>query len=71
MWRGGEWVAVARYDFAHGEPHLDVILRGGKKRKKWLIGKSAEEVVTEAIDDLKGNWGTYLKESGHENDEEE
>lgn len=55
---------VARYDTAHGAPHLDILGRGGNlERKIWLDVDSFEDALTLAIDDFKRNYESYLKKS--------
>ena len=54
---------VARYDTAHGVPHLDVNgRRQGQIRKEWRSGLSPEQVLTIAIQDFKQNYESYLAE---------
>ena len=53
---------VARYDTAHGAPHLDILGPGGSlKQKIWLDVESFEEALTLAIEDFKRNYESYLK----------
>ena len=41
-----EWVAVIRYDSAHGKPHVDTIDRWGREvDKKWLEGTTNESLT--------------------------
>ena len=55
---------VARYDTAHGAPHLDILGPGGVlKQKVWLDVGSFEEALTLAIEDFKQNYERYLKKS--------
>ncbi len=54
---------VARYDTAHGLPHLDVNgRRKGQTRKEWRAGLRPEQVLTAAIQDFKQNYENYLAE---------
>lgn len=47
---------VARYDTAHGCPHLDIVDREGRLlEKKWLLGMSFDEGLRFAIVDFKSN----------------
>ncbi len=56
-------VNVARYDTAHGTPHLDVNgRRGGQIRKEWLSGVKPEKVLSDAISDFKQNYEKYVEE---------
>lgn len=55
---------VARYDTAHGAPHLDILGPGGVlKQKVWLDMDSFEEALTLAIEDFKQNYEKYIKKS--------
>lgn len=54
---------VARYDTAHGTPHLDVNgRRKGQLRKEWRAGFSPEQVLTTAIQDFRQNYESYIAE---------
>jgi len=51
---------AVRYDSAHGQPHRDIMDRRGRViDKKWIAGKTYNDIVNEAIADLKANWSTY------------
>lgn len=53
---------VARYDTAHGCPHLDLVDHQGRLlEKKWLLGMSLAEALRFAIDDFKFNYASYIK----------
>jgi hypothetical protein len=55
---------LARYDTAHGLPHLDLLGQDGKlKEKRWLQGVSFEQALTAAIEDFKENHEKYLGQS--------
>src|SRR2546422_46806 len=60
IWKGHAWDAVARYDCAHGQPHLDILMKTGPKDKIFLSGRTLKEIVDNAIDDFKANWQDYL-----------
>jgi hypothetical protein len=52
---------IARYDTAHGCPHLDLVNTHGKLlEKKWLLGMTLEEALRYAIDDFKANHESYV-----------
>ena len=52
---------VARYDTAHGKPHLDLLSRSGRVReKRWLDIDDFETALTHAIEDFKLNHEKYL-----------
>jgi len=56
----GGWLAVVRYDNAHGRPHRDVMDRSGKQiEKTWLLG-TANEILTFSINDVTNHWERYL-----------
>ena len=58
---GGE--AAARYDTAHGKPHLDLLGRSGRVReKRWLDIDDFETALTHAIEDFKLNYEKYIGE---------
>lgn len=53
--------SVARYDTAHGLPHLDrVNCRGNLVQKQWLLGMSFANALSYAINDFKQNHETYI-----------
>lgn len=53
---------VARYDTAHGCPHLDVVDQQGRLlEKKWLLGMSLAEALRFAINDFRLNYASYIK----------
>ena len=61
-----EWLGVVRYNYAHGTPHKDFLYRDGRKFKEWFSQKTLEQVVNDAITDLKANWMGYLLRCGYE-----
>ena len=53
---------VARYDTAHGAPHLDALgKQSGLLRKTWYIDASADAVLRWAIDDFKSHHEDYIR----------
>jgi hypothetical protein len=66
IWTQGRWQAVARYDCAHGYPHLDLLPRQGAREKIKLGGSTLDEIVNNAIDDFKLNWQEYLRRYGYD-----
>ncbi len=53
---------VARYDTAHGAPHLDVLgKQSGLLRKTWYIDASLDAVLRWAIDDFKSHYEDYIR----------
>jgi hypothetical protein len=57
------WKPIARYNFAHGRPHRDLIVRG-KTIKTWLEG-SLGDIFTYARVDIRSHWKQYLEECGY------
>ncbi len=54
----------ARYDTAHGLPHLDLLTRDGKlKEKRWIEGLTFEQSLNAAIEDFKQNYEKYLDQN--------
>ncbi len=54
---------VARYDTAHGLPHLDILdADENLVEKRWLRDMSFEDALTLAIYDFKMNHENYLHE---------
>lgn len=54
-----KWVAVIRYDTAHGFAHKDVLRPDGKVIKIRLAESDYNRAMTFAIQDLKSNWARY------------
>lgn len=55
--------SVARYDTAHGCPHLDLVdVRGRLREKRWLLGMSLEDALQYAISEFKENYEHYLED---------
>lgn len=70
VWERNEWHPVARYDCAHDQPHIDLVLKGGRQEKKFMETGDLKEVVNNAINDFKENWQNYLRRSGYGQEEE-
>jgi hypothetical protein len=59
---GHEW-NVARWDTAHGEPHLDVMgRRRGLLSKTWYVDAPADIVLRRAVDDFKRHYESYIRD---------
>lgn len=54
-----EWVAIVRYDTAHGFAHRDVMHPGRRPEKTQLHLRDFGEAYTFAVYDLKANWRRY------------
>ena len=60
---GEEEYDAARYDTAHGKPHLDLLGCSGRVRqKRWLDIDDLETALTHAIEDFKLNYEKYIGE---------
>jgi hypothetical protein len=58
----GEVEVVARYDTAHGLPHLDQLKQGGRLiEKTWLPHLDFNEAYEYALAEFKANHGYYLQ----------
>jgi hypothetical protein len=55
----GNWLAVVRYDTAHGKAHRDIIHPSGEQTKDWFEGYSVAEVLTIGQSDIMENWSSY------------
>ena len=55
----GKWVAVVRYDCAHGFLHRDVMFPNGDKEKQVIDFDNLEMALTYAEQDFKDRWGFY------------
>lgn len=53
------WVAIVRYDCAHGFFHRDVIMPNGDKEKKSIEIDSLNNASKYAEQDLKDRWEWY------------
>ena len=63
--RNGVDTHVARYDTAHGMPHLDLVsLSGHLRSKKMLPHLSFDKAMTQAIEDFKRNYEKYIRAQG-------
>lgn len=55
-----EWLAVVRYDNAHGRPHLDILDRWGREKQKYWLSETTNDVLTEGMIDIRQHWKEYL-----------
>ncbi|MDR3189535.1 MAG: hypothetical protein LBT94_10245 [Prevotellaceae bacterium] len=55
----GQWVAIVRYDCAHGFFHRDVLLPNGDKEKQSIEMDSLKSAAQYAEQDLKDRWEWY------------
>lgn len=62
--RADEERDLARYDTAHGLPHLDLLTREGKLReKRWIEELTFEQSLNAAIEDFEQNCEKYLDQN--------
>jgi hypothetical protein len=54
-----EWIAIVRYDLAHGFFHRDVMLPTGEKEKQSINITNLEDALNYAQQDLKDRWEFY------------
>jgi hypothetical protein len=54
-----EWVAIVRYDLAHGFFHRDVMTPKGEKEKQSISITNLEDALNYAQQDLKDRWEFY------------
>jgi hypothetical protein len=53
---------VARYDTAHGTPHLDLLgKRRGLLAKTWYVNTRMDVVLRKAVDDFKSQYEEYIR----------
>lgn len=57
----GQWLAVVRYDTAHGQPHTDVIRPDGTQEKRLLHFPNFNDAFSYAEEDIKANWELYRR----------
>jgi len=55
----GEWMAIVRYDCAHGFFHRDILLPNGDKEKQTIEIETLKIASQYAEQDLKDRWEWY------------
>ncbi|RLD03315.1 MAG: hypothetical protein DRI32_07525 [Chloroflexi bacterium] len=55
----GDWIAILRYDTAHGFPHRDLIHPDGSQTKEQFPHYSRKDVLTLGQQDIRRNWRDY------------
>ena len=55
----GEWIAIVRYDMAHGYLHRDLILPDGTREKRAIRYASLADALTQALDYVQKHWEFY------------
>ena len=62
-WIEGAHRPAARYDSAHGTPHLDLLGWSGETvEKRWRPAPTLKEAFARDKDDLDANWATYREQ---------
>jgi hypothetical protein len=56
---GGKWIAIVRYDCAHGFLHRDIMHPNGDKEKQVIDFDNLEMALTYAEQDFKDRWEFY------------
>jgi hypothetical protein len=57
-----KWIAIVRYDLAHGFFHRDVMLPNGEKEKQSINITNLEDALNYAQQDLKDRWEFYKEQ---------
>ncbi len=57
----GKWIAIVRYDCAHGYLHRDIIYPNRDKEKQVIEFDNLEMALTYAEQDFKDRWEFYKK----------
>lgn len=55
----GEWIAIVRYDMAHGYLHRDLMNPDGTREKRAVRYTSLAEALTQALDYVQTHWEFY------------
>ena len=55
----GKWIAILRYDCAHGFFHRDVLFQKGEKEKQSISIVTLEDALNYAEQDIKDWWEFY------------
>jgi hypothetical protein len=55
----GKWVAIVRYDCAHGYLHRDIMHPSGDKEKQVIDFENLEMALSYAEQDFKDRWEFY------------
>ncbi len=58
----GHWLAMVRYDTAHGQPHRDRLDHTGAEIDKAWLPYDFTRAFKHATDDLRDNWQHYREE---------
>jgi hypothetical protein len=58
----GKWIAIVRYDCAHGFFHRDILHPNGDKEKKVIDAPDLKYAFTFARQDLEDKWEWYKEQ---------
>lgn len=58
----GKWIAIVRYDCAHGFFHRDILHPNGDKEKKVIEAPDLKYAFTFARQDLEDKWEWYKEQ---------
>jgi hypothetical protein len=58
---GGRWLALVRYDTAHGYLHRDVMYPDGSREKLRIPTTDLARALNEAIEELERQWSFYRR----------
>ena len=54
-----KWIAIVRYDCAHGYFHRDILSPNKEKEKHTIVIKDLEDALLYAEQDIKDRWKLY------------
>ena len=54
-----KWIAIIRYDCAHGYFHRDILHPSGNKEKQTIVIQDLENALLYAEQDIKDRWKFY------------
>ena len=54
-----KWIAIIRYDCAHGYFHRDILYPNGNKEKQTIVIQDLENALLYAEQDIKDRWKFY------------
>lgn len=57
----GDWVAVVRFDMAHGFFHRDILNPDGTQEKTTVAYRTLAGAVTEALNFIEEHWEFYRR----------
>ncbi len=57
----GAWIAIVRFDMAHGFLHRDIMQPDGTQEKSSVAYRTLAEAVTESLDFIEARWEFYRR----------